>query len=325
MEIIEKKQFFEITTAFEVVPHTQAEGWCEMFTSEDESRIVFFVDDKEVPMIACMAHIKQFLGKKLLLIEGECLKNKNITASQIKDFYNEIRKSSFDFIEISSSLPYSADYEIGIRQAGYLRPAGLFSTSLSILVNLSQEIEYDKNWRKNLRRTEKNALLFNPILLPSQKDFEDYIAIHQAMSKRKQFVDYLTLTQLLKLFSENGFYLFFVEDNLGVRIAGMILYVHKGIATLVYSATSKKGREYSASYLLYAKIFTFLKEEKGVLLVDMGRISPAAHKKNDIFLFKNGVRGTYIQYNGEWSWYKYSFYRPLMYFVKKHLFKRIEV
>ena len=57
----------------------------------------------------------------------------------------------------------------------------------------------------------------------------------------------------------------------------------------------------------------------------MGRIVPS-HLLNlkGVFDFKDGIHGEYVIYNGEWSWYKKQYYRPLIYFVKKYLLKKRE-
>jgi lipid II:glycine glycyltransferase (peptidoglycan interpeptide bridge formation enzyme) len=226
-------------------------------------------------------------------------------------------------IEVNSSLPYNALYEIGIRQAGYLKPAGLFSTPLTILIDLTKPVEYDKNWQKNLRRAEKYQLNFVPAITPTEKDIKDYMLIHSEMTGRKDFNDGLSFQKLKTLLRDSNFMLFFVEAG-SERIAGIITYTIKKTATSIFSAASPKARQMSAAYFRDNNLYEYYRRQ-GYLSFDRGRLSPAAHKKNDIFMFKNGVKGSYLLYCGEWSRYKRQIYRPLMYFVKKYLFKRVEV
>jgi len=326
MKQITKQQFFNITKDFAYIPFTQSEGFWSMLSIEDANRFIFFVDDTNSPKIGCMAHVKSFLNKTLLQIEGEGLLNKTINEELIFNFYSEITKTGYDFIEINSSLLYSTNYEIGMRRAGYLRPVGLFSTTLSILVDLTKPIEYDKNWRKNLKKAETQGLSFCIVPNPTKIDFQDYLLMERELKHRKRFHNELsTIEQLQALFSGNEFFLFFVENEQKQRVAGMILHAHNSRAISVYSVTTKEGRAVSASFFLRSKIFSYLDEEKNMKECDMGRISPSTSQKNNLYLFKNGVKGEHILYNGEWSWYKKSLYRPLMYFVKKYLFKRTEV
>ena len=324
MKIIDKNTFFDITQKFDYVPFTQSKGWWAMNSVKDENRFVFFVDSLENPTIACMGYTQKFAWLKMLQIEGECLADsQKLNDKKVRDFYKKIIQTGFDMVEVNSSLPYNALYEIGIRQAGFLKPAGLFSTPLTILLDLKQPVEYDKNWQKNLRRTEKYQLVFLPVKTPTDKDIEDYMLIHNEMINRKQFKDGLTRDGL-KILLSNKFSLFFAETVEKERIAGIITYTKNQSAISILSATSPKGRQMSASYFLDDKLYHYY-QEQGYFSFDCGRISPAAHKKNDIFLFKNGVKGDYLLYCGEWSWYKKQIYRPLMYFVKKYLFKRVEV
>jgi hypothetical protein len=325
MHIVDKNTFFKIVEKFKLVPFTQTEGWWTMNSTENENRFAFFVDSIENPRMAAMGHIKKALGLTMLQIGGECFADENaINDKIIREFYREIAQCSYDIIEINSSLPYNALYEIGIRQAGYLRPVGLFSTALSILVDLKKTIEYDKNWQKNLRRANKYLLDFIPVNRSTEKDINDYVAMHSEMLTRKKIHDGVSHKGLQKLLQDKKFSIFFVETAEKKRIAGLILYANHDAAISVFSTTSLEGREKSAAYFLFDKTFAYVADSR-ILHYDCGRISPSAHSKNNIFLFKNGVKGNYVQYCGEFSYYKRRFYRPLMYFVKKYLFKRVEL
>jgi hypothetical protein len=326
MQIIDGNTFFALTQTFEYVPFTQSEGWWAMNSAGNtENRFVFFADDLSKPQIACMGRTTRKFGLKMLSIEGECLLRENLTDSRIiRNFYREIAQTDSDIFEVNSSLKYNMLYEIGIREAGYLRPVGLFSTALTILFDLQKPIVYDKNWQKNLRKAGKYYLDFKAVSQPTEKDLSDYFTIHSQMRAHKKFGENWSLEMLKKLFLDKKFQLFLVENQEKERIAGLITFVRNNVATSIFSATSLEGRKKSASYFLFDKTFKAC-AKNGILHYDHGRISPAAHKKNDIFLFKDGAKGEYVQYCGEFSFYKKQIYRLLMYFVKKYLIKRVEV
>ena len=325
MKVIDKNRFFEITQKFDYVPFTQSKGWWAYNSVKDENRFVFFIDSIEKPQIACMGHVKKSVGLKMLQIEGECLLDeKNIERKKIKEFYKEFTQTGFDMVEVNSSLPYDALYEIGIREAGYLRPVGMFSTPLTILLDLQKPVEYDRNWKKNLHKAAKYQLDFSHISLPNEKDADDYFEMNKEMISRKQFAGELSAESLKKMLTDKHFELFFVENEEKKRIAGEITYLRNEMSTSIFAVNSPEGRQKAAAYFRYQKMYGFYKEQ-GCRFFDCGRISPSVHKKNDVFLFKNGVKGNYLQYSGEWSWYKKKWYRPLMYFVKKYLFKRSEL
>jgi len=322
---IDKNTFFNITHTFAFVPFTQSKGWWAYHSTKDENRFTFFVDCIEKPAIACMGHIKKSFGLKMLQIDGECLVDEqNIDCKKIKEFYKKITQTNYDMVEINSSLSYNALYEIGIRQAGYLRPVGMFSTPLSILIDLQKPREYDKNWKQNLKKAAKYQLEFSHISQVTENDVEDYCVMNKEMTSRKRIAGELSTEALTALFSDEHFELFFVENEAKERIAGEITYSRNNISTSIYAVNSPEGRKKATAYFRYNKIYDYYKKQ-GYQFFDCGRISPAVHKKNDVFLFKNGVKGDYLLYCGEWSWYKKQIYRPLMYFVKKYLFKRVEV
>jgi len=325
MQQIDGNIFFEITQNFDFMPFTQSEGWRAFNSAKDENRFVFFVDNVENPQIACMGHVKKFAWLKMLQIEGECFADeKNIDSKKIKDIYQELTKTDFDIIEVNSSLIYNALYEIGIRQAGFLRPVGMFSTPLSILIDLQKPIEYDNNWKQNLKKAAKFQLEFSPVSTPDESDFENYFAMNAEMVDRKRFAGGISVEQLKQLLADKHFELFFVENEEKKRISAEITYSWRDVAVSVFAANSPEGRKKASAYFRYEKIYDFYRQ-KNYQFFDCGRISPSAHKKNDIFLFKNGVKGEKVLFCGEWCWYKHHIYRPLMYFVKKYLFKRIEV
>jgi len=324
MEKIDKTLFFDIINNFAIVPFTQSRGYIEMSDGGNQNRYMFFVDSLEKPSIACAGYIMKRFGLKLLIIDGECLcDEKNIDSKKIRDFYKEIAQAGFDMVEVSSSLPYNALYEIGIRQAGFLKPVGLFSTPLTIVVDLQHEISYNKQRTVNLKNTEKFSLALEYVQNPTDEHINRYVVIHKEMSDRKQFIDTVNFDRIKILLSDTNFYLFFVKKGKNY-VAGNIVYARNNAAIGVYSCTSFEGREVYAGFFMKDKIYSLFKEQ-GYFTFDYGRISPAAHKKNNLFIAKNGVKGDYLLYCGEWSWYKRQIYRPLMYFVKKYLFKRVEV
>ena len=325
MQQIDGNIFFEITQNFDFMPFTQSEGWRAFNSAKDENRFVFFVDNVENPQIACMGHVKKFAWLKMLQIEGECFADeKNIDSKKIKDFYQELIKTDFDIIEVNSSLIYNALYEIGIRQAGFLRPVGMFSMPLSILIDLQNKISYNRNWERNLKKAENFNLKFEIVENASQKDCSDFCEIFNSMSKRKA-LNNLNLQQVFALLNDKNFQLLFIKQN-EIRIAGIIIFLNKNAQTAVgvFAASSQKALENHATFFMYDVMFQYLKTQK-INFYDMARIAPSTHSKQSVFIFKNGVKGEYLLYCGEFSFYKRHIYRPLMYFVKKYLFKRIEV
>ncbi|MDR1585197.1 MAG: hypothetical protein LBS07_03345 [Prevotellaceae bacterium] len=325
MEIVDKNTFFHTTQDFAFVPFTQSEGW-RAYSSNDENRFMFFVDNAEKPSMACMGYIIRKFGLKMLQIEGECFFNeKEIDSKKIRDFYREISQTDFDIIEINSMLPYNALYEIGVREAGYLRPVGMFSSALSNWINLQNEIHYNENWRRNLKKAAKFSMKFEVIETPSEKEILFATDFYNKFTAQKGFAHRLNYAQTRGLLQSGNFSLALVKNESADVLAMLIFHKRRTHAGLLYAARNIDNRDDNGvTFFIYDNLFKHLKE-KDFQTFDMEKLCPSTHSKQSVFLFKNGVRGEYVQYCGEFSFYKRHIYRLLMYFVKKYLFKRVEV
>lgn len=323
-----KEKFFAITEKFEYVPYTQTEGWYNYLACtqpKPSEKFIFLIDNTDNPAIACFGFIMKFGWLKMLVIEGECLKSLPINRKTIQSFYEEITKLNFDFVEINSHSHYTPEFEIGIRKADYLRPAGLFSNHLSKLIDLRKPIEYGENWKRNIRRAKKYGLIFNFIENPSAYDINIFIDLYKKLLDKKKFSNQsFNIKQINQLLNTNYIKLAIVSDINENVISVMIFSQINYHGQSIFSATMQEAKSTGAAFLMYVQLFEYLKN-KGLLFFDMGRLaSSSLPSLKGVFDFKDGIYGEYVIYNGEYSWYKKQFYRPLMYFVKKYLLKKRE-
>lgn len=323
VEIKDKRTYFDLIRDFEYIPFSQSEGWYDYHTCLKPDSIRFFIDNEENPTIALLAHVKRFFGLQMLLIEGESLKSSTSGYSQFTDFFNELQSQDFHIIEINSSLRYNTDYEVLMRKAGYKRPVGLFSTPLSIWINTSQPVNVDRNWKRNISKASDAKLRFE-IVDKKHEIVSHFIAAYREMSTLKGFQHAVNKTQLQNLLKHDDFRIFTVTSDDNHILAFRIVYLHHQSCTDVLAANSNKSRECGATHFLLSSLFYYLMQE-GINTFDFSRISFSNKALEKVANFKNGAKGKIVQYNGEWSWYKYAFLRPAMYFVKKFMFKRVEV
>ena len=326
MTEIDKNTFFDITQTFDYVPFTQSEGCWKMNSIKGENRFQFFVDSLEKPSLACMGYVMKRFGLKMLQIDGECFADgKNIDSKKIRDFYKEITQADFDIIEINSSLPYDVLYEIGVREAGYLRPVGMFSSQLSNWIDLHSEIRYNENWKRNLKKSEKLNLKLNVLEQPTNDQIRFFSDFYNKFAYSKGFGHHINFEQTKALLQSNDFSLALVTDETENILAGIIFHHRNNRAGLYISARSTEYKnDNGVTFFMYDQLFKYLKS-KGYTIFDLEKLCPSTHSKQSVFLFKNGIKGEKVLYCGEFSWYKRQIYRPLMYFVKKYLFKRVEV
>lgn len=324
MIIHDKNSYFQILEKFEIVPYTQSRGWCEMQSLYKPERVKYFVNDMDNPTIACFAHEKKMLGVRMIVIEEEAFKDELAhTPAEIKKFYEIINATGYKIIEISSNSKYDFDYEIALRQAGFLRPVGLFSLPSTKIIDLTNPIGYNRDWKNNLKKPAKNGLEFEPVERVEKFHSEEFIKIYSEMSRSKSIGIPFNAELIEKLCSTGEFKLFFVLRN-GVRIASTIIFQRNESALSLYAASGSIARSTSASYFMYDELFKYL-ADSGVKTFDMGKLLPSKEPVNNVFLFKNGIEGKHIQLNGEWARYSNPFYRFSMYFVKRYILKRKEI
>lgn len=324
MIISDKNSYFQILEEFEIVPYTQSRGWYDMHSFYKPERIIFLVNDVENPTIACYAHEKTFLGLKMILVEGEAYKNsKSCNLNDIRFFYKSLIELGYPIIESASNAVYDFDYETALRQAGYLRPIGQFCLPSTKIIDLQQPIQYNQNWKRNIKKSDAFNLKFEVISYTTLEDCKDFLNIYRMMTNRKNLTFNFSPQQVFNLCSSDNFQLFFVSEN-GERQAAIIIHKGNNEAGLLYAATTKNALNTFASFFMYNQLFKDL-SEKGFISFDMEKLLPSTDAVNNVFLFKNGIQGTHLQLNGEWSWYKNSIFRQAMYFVKKYLMKKREL
>ncbi len=315
---VDPHTFFAATRDWQCVSHTQTEGWVTAFLRQEDMRC--FVSEQ----IACIGWISRKWGKRMFTVTGECFRSLPVTDKQVFAFFDHIAQTDADMIYVNSDSLYSPLYEAGIRQAGFLRPVGLFSTTLSKEIALDQPYRFDKSWQRNLQKADDARLCFVSVANPSDEAVADYIRLHTEMENRKGFRDGLTAEQLRTVLSQPCFRLAWVDDAQGGHLAGGIVFQRGEYARFLYSFTTAEGRRLSASYLLYKGWMDTLAAD-GVKRFDLGRLSPSKSQKNNLFLFKNGINGMTVSYNGEWLYSASKLLPFALYFANKYYWKRIQV
>lgn len=323
MKEVNHIDFYRLIEAFEWIPFTQTLAYNRSIV--DERTLHFYIDDASHPSLGCVGYERHKAGIKMLCINGECLLQKeNIDRKHYAEFYKAIQETGFDIYSLNINSPYSIDAEIALRTTGWLRPIGLFSTELSKIVDTTSAVDYDKNWKRNLKKAHQSPIqvvIKETIDAPTIKEYVEY---HKDLLKRKGFNECLNEEGLRELSNDRHFKIGIVTDDKNTIIAGCIFYAHPKASSTIYSFSTPEGREYGAAYMLREGIISYLSEQ-GIATLDLGRLSPATHKKNNLFLFKDGIGGSYVQYLGEWEYCRKNWMSLALYFLKKHIWKRIRV
>ena len=318
MQEVSREIYYKTIEKWEDVPFTQTEGLIRMQSGDDASKVRYFLDDD----IGCAAHVKRFMGLTMLIIDSECLRHKYYKPSIYSRFYDALRQTGVDMIEVNSRRLYEAEYEVGMRQAGYLRPVGSFSFQLTNMIDLTQPLSFNENWKRNLKQSDEYGLTLQRIEQPTDSDLEDFMRLYREMCAHKNLAVPFTKDMLRILLNDPHFHLCFVCDK-DERLSSIIYHQSCAHCGLLYAATGQEGNTKRAGFQQYKLLLTQLQQE-GIKTFDMEKMAPSTHSMNAVFLFKQGIRGKLTPLCGEWSWYKRSWYGVGMYFIKKYLWKKTQ-
>lgn len=207
------------------------------------------------------------------------------------------------YFRFNAMRPYRVSEVLSLRGNGWKRTPAPFQSGMSMYYDLSKddEIRYGsatKNWRHNLRRSQKYAL---SICQWENPDVNAMYALYESMQDYKQLSQQYSRQELEKIFEQLGRYLvlFRCEDETGepVALRGCIILGAK--AWDLFAATSVKGRKIYASYALFWQLTQFCKKS-GVTLYDMSGIDPFSNP--GVYDFKKGTGAYPVEFLGEWEW-----------------------
>lgn len=314
IEIKDSLNFFKIQSDFKRIPFSQSEGWYNYLKAQGKE-LVFYADQINNPNIMCWGVVERLPLSimTILRMEGDVLKD--IREKSIRSFYQGFKSLGYSGVEINNNHFYSIEYEVGLRRAGFIRPIGSFSSSLTIEVDLSEKLNFNRVWRKNLKNAVSQNLNFEEIENPTNEHINTFVELFNEMARFKKLTYKLSHTSILELLNSKDFRLFVVNDKNDITLSAHISYVKNGHAYAVFAANSRQSRNYGAAAFLYSEILNKLKFEQ-IKFFDHGRIPPSDKDKDGLYLFKRGTGGKIIQYNGEWTYYRSKLTNITVFFYK---------
>lgn len=198
---------------------------------------------------------------------------------------------------------YDINDTLVLKKLGWQRALYPINSGLSMFSDLFIKEEdalsaCSKNWRRNLRRSNKFGLKFyqwhcpDPLKISSiYKEMESYKQLKEQFS----FVDLKGIFEKLK----NQIILFRCDDSMGnlLAIRGALIFGKQ--AWDFIAAANVESRKIYASYGLYWALARHC-HSLGIKKYDMGGIDPALNP--GVFNFKKGVGSVPVEYLGEWDW-----------------------
>ena len=152
---------------------------------------------------------------------------------------------------------------------------------------------------------------FQELIDISTKETKQISDMFKELANLKGLGFHLETESLQILLASNDIRTFMVYNNKNHPVAARIVHVNNLFATDIFAANSLEARKCGATYFIMQHIFETLKEE-GFQTFDFGRIPPSNHATDSVYVFKNASRGTKVQYNGEWTFYKKKYIEILL-------------
>lgn len=320
MQLIETEQdFFKIQEKLAFIPLFQSKAWFN-YQNNGKKSFVFLVDNKQDVSIALWGVVRSIpiLKQKILLVNSISRK-RGLSEKVVKKFFNEFLSHEFDAIEINDGTAYDIEFEIGIRRAGFFRPVNLTACPLSIVVDFERPFNFDRNWKRNIKKAIKADLQF--MELKKVHETAQLISdLHLETAKTKKLNYHFDAESVFRCIKNECIRVFAVKSEQMI-LAVRVVYVKGNYSEDLIAANSFKSRANGATQFLMQNIFETLQSE-GIKTFDFSRIPPSNHATDSVYTFKNATRGNKIQYNGEWVFYKSKIIEYFMAFYKCMILKK---
>lgn len=187
-----------------------------------------------------------------------------------------------------------------LTNAGITKARHSINSGLSMLYNITQDKEKPKatkNWRHNLRRSEKHNLTVNLWIKP---DIDLMLSVYKKMEQIKNIGQQYSREQLSCLFDTMSEKItLYRSDNADGELLGF-----RGCAIIgdkgwdLFAAVTAEGRKVYASYALFEALVQHCRRV-GVIHYDMGGVDPIGNP--GVYDFKKGTGAVLHEYLGEWD------------------------
>jgi len=320
-EIHDPAEWDRAVEPFEFVPPGQTASWSESHYFRGYN-ILRFVSAKP-GAIAVQGILKRSLGITRFIVEDGPILGKVCNEEAFLAFVTALRErlGKTSIISFSSIQAHEPVHEIWLRKAGFQRP---WSTALSPLTlyvdchdNSRLEQGFSANWRKSIRKAERNGLVFETAALSNACARGDLFALCFETLQIKGVAMPIDVPMLEALGRDLRWRLFFAS-HAGKRVSARLVFVSGRSAFDAAAGTSAQGRKLSATHFLMASVLKHL-GQSGVHWFDFGRIGPGRYDAIDFF--KHGSGGRPIVYLGEWTLSSHPWLELMMgtvQFFKRH-------
>jgi hypothetical protein len=155
----------------------------------------------------------------------------------------------------------------------------------------------NRNFKRNLAKSAQNITTRQWI----EPDIDEMLSVYTSMQEVKGLEDIQTRDELQHLLNACGrdLVMFRSDDESGNIVSLTACLVFGNRASVVLSATSKRGRELCASYSTFWAMLRRCQEMK-LESCDLAGIDPISNP--GVYRFKRDTGAKHLEYLGEWDW-----------------------
>lgn len=156
----------------------------------------------------------------------------------------------------------------------------------------------ERNWRRNLKRSQECGLIIRPWQNPSA---DEVLSIYDSMQTVKGIEEQHSRAEIEELIKRLGKQLVLLrcQDEQGQLLSLMGCILAGNNAVSVLSATSERGRELHSSYAIFWAMLQHCRN-LGIISYDLAGIDPV--RNPGVFRFKRASGATPVELLGEWDW-----------------------
>ncbi len=207
------------------------------------------------------------------------------------------------YLRVRWDCKYNIRKTLFLRSKNWQRSPFTMTSGLTMTLDISVETKeistaYSKSWQRNLRLAKNQSVLAEKSSNPNIVEIRKVLA---EMEMWKNLPVLFSYEKLEKIFKENGQNLVFFQakDEAGNLLAFRAALLVGKCACDFIAATSHKGRELRASYLLFDELTKYL-QQAGVKQYDLGGIDPSGNP--GVYTFKKKTGAREVELLGEWEW-----------------------
>jgi len=206
-----------------------------------------------------------------------------------------------------------------LHQAGWRPVSAPLNSGISMTYNLAADeatrLSFaSKNWRHNLKRSQKHDNCTTEWILPEP---DKMLAVYQAMQSHKNIQEQISKAGLVSMLESFGSNCLVVRcsDSAGniLALRGALILGNK--AWDIFAAATPEGRKVYASHAAFWELMR-LCASRGVSWYDMSGVDPVNNK--GVYDFKKGTGAEELYHLGEWDWAN----RPLLGLAANFMIKR---